>query len=299
MTEETTTGSSVIKIVNQLADIIKENREDAFEQIQEFLKKNHDLSMVNCRKLWIGLLSGFWLTDKLVKQIAFADSIANLTSFIENHKDKVMWWKAYIVEIRDHWKTLDKWRLSKYYTLVRKMLFSQLDYMNTKGFDSEAYEIIDILDNDLMRLQLFEAVPIQLHCVSIILTELARLEETPQADHIMAILNVFIDPILHSISFPVRKTVLKEVCYAATNNNEFSFVPLPRLKTKMMAISKENETSNVLDTKLLNNFILHLNESINDVSDDEDPLAAIENELAQTKRKREEETNTPSLESAL
>jgi hypothetical protein len=185
-------------LTQKQARVFKEEREEAFGEIRSFLRNEENVSAMfadsqgslNCRKLWRGLLSAFWLTDKRPVQQEFADQLALLVHSLSDEY-KMTFLDAFWTELQIQWQVLDKWRLSKYMSLCRFAFREMARWL--VQCDMKFHEEY----NELMSLNVLlpdteYGVDIQLHLIQLFLTEISQVDDL-EIDHVAKLLVPFFD----------------------------------------------------------------------------------------------------------
>eukprot|EP01064_Diplonema_japonicum_P025377 TRINITY_DN3674_c0_g2_i1.p1 TRINITY_DN3674_c0_g2~~TRINITY_DN3674_c0_g2_i1.p1 ORF type:complete len:425 (+),score=125.79 TRINITY_DN3674_c0_g2_i1:42-1316(+) len=109
-----------------------EIRDQALEDIHRLLRwledtEDHDFDLSQeYAKLWRGLFYCMWHSDKPLVQLDCAERIADLTMTIKSWKLRSEWiargWEC----MQREWSLIDKWRVDKFYSLMRRLVNRQL-----------------------------------------------------------------------------------------------------------------------------------------------------------------------------
>eukprot|EP01059_Diplonema_ambulator_P005930 TRINITY_DN15696_c0_g1_i1.p1 TRINITY_DN15696_c0_g1~~TRINITY_DN15696_c0_g1_i1.p1 ORF type:complete len:436 (+),score=163.80 TRINITY_DN15696_c0_g1_i1:31-1308(+) len=109
-----------------------EIRDQALADIRTMLRwlevtENHDYDLsVEFAKLWRGLFYCMWHSDKPLVQLDCADRIADLTMTIKSWTLRTEWIAQCWACLQKEWSLIDKWRVDKYYSLMRRLYNRQL-----------------------------------------------------------------------------------------------------------------------------------------------------------------------------
>ncbi|CAO1614533.1 unnamed protein product [Sympodiomycopsis kandeliae] len=154
---------ATIPMGKSLASTEKKTRDAAIRSLSQYLshKAGADpLSPLESAKLWKGIFYCFWMSDKPVVQHELALELAELLLVVQNpervpapivegFEDSVGditisvrsglsllegFWDAMIRE----WIGLDKWRIDKFYSLIRKFVCSSFRLLISESFDRNA-----------------------------------------------------------------------------------------------------------------------------------------------------------------
>ncbi|KAM9982890.1 hypothetical protein ACTFIZ_007424 [Dictyostelium cf. discoideum] len=99
--------------------------------------KNEKLTEIQLLKIWKGLFLSLYNTDKPIVQEEFSKDISKLTTYFKDYKDSLMFIKCFFIILQKHWDYIDKYRVDKFYSLVRKMLNSSFQILKKKNAQHE------------------------------------------------------------------------------------------------------------------------------------------------------------------
>lgn len=118
-----TTSSFVRKLAHNDAAV----RLAAFDALKNFLKSKSSakLDLLEMEKLWKGLYYSMWYCDKPIPQQNLAGNLGNLFSEVIPENKLEVFHEAFWVVMIKEWPSLDKWRLDKFYMLIRRVLRHQ------------------------------------------------------------------------------------------------------------------------------------------------------------------------------
>jgi len=92
--------------------------------------------------LWKGLFYCLWMSDKVPVQQELAEQIAQLSTVFRKKENSLMFIKAFFVTMLREWGGLDKYRLDKFYSLVRYVVRESLKLACGRGMVSEFGDIL-------------------------------------------------------------------------------------------------------------------------------------------------------------
>ena len=96
-------------------------------------------------KLWRGLFYCMWHSDKPLVQHDCAQKISELVHNLTSWELQATWFGAAWKTLHSEWGGLDKWRLDKFLTLMRKLLnrhFAMVAAVSEKHSDDDDYDMI-------------------------------------------------------------------------------------------------------------------------------------------------------------
>lgn len=99
--------------------------------------KNEKLTEIQLLKIWKGLFLSLYNTDKPIVQEEFSRDISKLTTYFKDYKDSLMFIKCFFIILQKHWDYIDKYRVDKFYSLVRKMLNSSFQILKKRNAQHE------------------------------------------------------------------------------------------------------------------------------------------------------------------
>lgn len=114
--------------VRKLAHNDTATRNAAFKALSNFLKSKASgkLDLLEMEKLWRGLYFSMWYCDKAGPQQRLAGNLGELFSQVIPANRLKLFHQAFWEVMAKEWHSLDKWRLDKFYMLVRRVLRHQL-----------------------------------------------------------------------------------------------------------------------------------------------------------------------------
>ncbi|KIJ53456.1 hypothetical protein M422DRAFT_222082 [Sphaerobolus stellatus SS14] len=105
-----------------LASSDKKVRDKAIKSLSAFLSNNskEPLPKSELAKLWKGIFYCYWMSDKPLVQQALASELAELLLTISTTSASLAFLRAFWEATVREWSGIDRYRLDKYYALVRK-----------------------------------------------------------------------------------------------------------------------------------------------------------------------------------
>ena len=167
-------------LIKQLAHNDKPVRDKAMNALSNFLRakcsddydEDEEL-MLDCLKLWKGLFYGMWMSDKLPVQLELAQAMAELVHLFPEHRLFLAWTKAFFQTIQREWYRIDKYRLDKYYSLVRKNLHEMFVYLDNTHWERElVQDFLSTLEEEAITQR--KSTGLRYHMAQIYLEEFAK-----------------------------------------------------------------------------------------------------------------------------
>jgi len=149
---------NVRTFAQRLASNKKSERDTSIAALGQWLRaqeKSSGLSDIELLKLWKGLFYCLWMADKIPVQEELAANLAELLTSFRRSSSSLRFFRAFCLTMRREWPGLDRLRLDKFYTLIRKMISVVLRMCKEKPERLEAAgsilrdEILDKLPNGL------------------------------------------------------------------------------------------------------------------------------------------------------
>lgn len=104
-----------------------------------FLSREKPFTEFELLKLWKGLFYCLWMSDKPLAQQNLAREYAAIIS--KTHDNNTLpFISAFWVTLVRQWESIDRYRLDKYYFLVRQMNIAIFNWLNQKKWDNELLE---------------------------------------------------------------------------------------------------------------------------------------------------------------
>mmetsp|Transcript_59227 Transcript_59227/g.118854 ORF Transcript_59227/g.118854 Transcript_59227/m.118854 type:complete len:460 (+) Transcript_59227:143-1522(+) len=137
-----------IKFARKLASGESRKRKQAIAGLQAWLRGRSAASPqgvlpeLELRKLWRGLFFCMWLADKAPVQNELAQKIAGLVHCFKNAQGVHSWLLICGMTIRGEWGRLDKYRLDKFYILLRIVVRESFVWLRNVSWDEESVGIV-------------------------------------------------------------------------------------------------------------------------------------------------------------
>ncbi|KAL9654297.1 hypothetical protein ABK040_010328 [Willaertia magna] len=183
-------SKTIVQLTKDCAATDDSIRFSALEKLPSVLKtlnfheRDLETNFIDFRKLWKGVLYGFWLCDGVFKQHEMAKlmselifSIVNLN--VENPEElPISFLRAFYDELYEVWSRLDKHRMDKYLMLIRKVTQQNFVFLNKYlHYSTDAVEeyLTHILKEGIF--DNFERISfstIQIHIIEMFLLEIVR-----------------------------------------------------------------------------------------------------------------------------
>ncbi|KAJ3434061.1 RIBOSOMAL RNA-PROCESSING [Anaeramoeba flamelloides] len=208
-------------------------RERAVKRLQKYLKIEHnDLEYL---KLWKGMFYALWLSDKWEIQLELAERLAKLVHQLPNYEATLKYWTAFVKTMVREWNLLDKYRVNKFYALIRKSILQFLLLIKNEGYGEK--EISLFHEKNLEHAFGSRTNGVALHIIDIFLEEMR--EAKPTSETINPLLNIF----LILLKTSTNKRILKKLESGIFRNiieNEYSYIfGITKEKIKLFVNEKE------------------------------------------------------------
>ena len=157
-----------------LASNEKSVRDKTMVSLKTFLKRMNKATEMDLLKIWKGLFYCMWMSDKTPVQQELAQNMSELVHcFKAGDRDLVMrFLRAFFQTMRREWLGIDKFRLDKYLSLLRKQLHEVFLYLRQAGWATPLVEAwADVLYEEVV-----DSKPngLRCHVVDCYLSELRR-----------------------------------------------------------------------------------------------------------------------------
>lgn len=119
-TSETNDDNSLVNRAAKLTHVNKGIRDKAFEQFREWILCNECVNKLQMLKLWKGFYYCFWMSDIARIQQDLAERLCALVSKMTVSK-ALLYVDSFWFIMHQEWSKLDRYRLDKYYFLMRQM----------------------------------------------------------------------------------------------------------------------------------------------------------------------------------
>ena len=133
-------SQGMLALVRKLAHNEKEDRDRAVSKLKVFLasRRADTTTELDFLKLWKGLFYCMWMSDKIPVQQELAAELATLIHRFQEPALASLWLRAFLLTMRREWSGIDKYRLDKYYSLMRKVLHESFALLREAAWDDNA-----------------------------------------------------------------------------------------------------------------------------------------------------------------
>lgn len=166
------------KLSKNLASTHEPTREEALIALDQYITSNlNRLTEIELGKVWKGIWYAMWLCDGGENQNNLTEQLAKICN--KNEYSVKNWIKInetfWMIVIRE-WQTLDKWRVDKYYLLLRKVLRFNFRYLNFKNWDRKV--IVEFNKMIKKPINLKKNLAVAYHLCDIYLSELEEYSDS-------------------------------------------------------------------------------------------------------------------------
>lgn len=161
--------------VKNLADNELKKREDALKALKLFLQTPKEIPSMELLKLWRALFYSMWLSDRPLTQQQLADNLASLVEVVKPINFSTFLDAFWVIMARE-WEGLDRYRLDKFYLLLRRYHAASLRRLLQEDWDEDwVSDYVQIMQHIPLNLENIK-VPngIRFHMFDIYLDELER-----------------------------------------------------------------------------------------------------------------------------
>ena len=137
-------SDGMLGLVRKLGHTDKKPRDKAVDTLKLFLSSRRAASTteMDFMKLWKGLFYCMWMSDKTPVQQELAAMLASLVHRFADPALAALWLRAFYLTMRREWAGIDKYRLDKYYSLMRKVLHESFGYLREASWDDACVEAV-------------------------------------------------------------------------------------------------------------------------------------------------------------
>jgi ribosomal RNA-processing protein 1 len=163
-----------LTFAQRLAHNEKRVRDNCIKKLKHWLQHRQAIESIDMFKIWKGLFYCYWMSDKQQIQMELATRISELLIALQPHRNQ-LFFNAGILTLNREWGGIDRLRLDKFMSLVRKFLHYQLLYAKQHQFDQK---ILQQTMNDLYNATLHNNTHTRglfLHITDCLLVELEKL----------------------------------------------------------------------------------------------------------------------------
>ena len=122
-----------IKLARKLAHNNPKMRTKAVAYLRRYLS-GASISRLDMQKIWKGLFYCFWMSDKPVVQLELAENLAKIQGYLEEER-AILYFDIFLETMQREWTGIDRLRMDKYMSFVRKFWFHALQRMAASGWE--------------------------------------------------------------------------------------------------------------------------------------------------------------------
>jgi ribosomal RNA-processing protein 1 len=166
-------------LVKKLGHVAKESRDKAVQKLKIFLasRRGPSTTELDFLKLWKGLFYCMWMSDKTPIQQELATELAQLVHIFADATLVALWLRTFHLTMRREWHMIDKYRLDKYYSLMRYVEHEAVVYLRKTNYQED--NVLAISDHIALHFTGHEASKRQgtgvvLHFVEVFLSEVYK-----------------------------------------------------------------------------------------------------------------------------
>ncbi|GMM31209.1 Rrp1 protein [Martiniozyma asiatica (nom. inval.)] len=164
--------------VKQLASNKRTVRDNALATLKKYLssrEKSKPLTTLELLKLWKGLYFTMWFSDRPLPQQRLANNLASLFSDCVVDEQFLNFVEAFWTIMNRQWRELDKWRVDKFYMLMRYVIrecFVKLQKDNWEEKQVDLY--LQVLMGTILSDDSKYPIALQYHVIDVWVDELER-----------------------------------------------------------------------------------------------------------------------------
>ncbi|KAB0790979.1 hypothetical protein PPYR_02779 [Photinus pyralis] len=169
--------SQDLKFVRALAGNEQKIRDRALKNLREWLPQRSmqlPFEQEDLLRIWKGLFTTMWMSDKPLVQEECAESIANLIHHVDADS-ALLFFKCGLTTMAIEWFGIDQWRLDKFLMLVRRMLRHCFQFLKSTEWNMNEIESFNrVLEDTLLKTSGSSFTGLTMHFTEIFLEELAK-----------------------------------------------------------------------------------------------------------------------------
>ncbi|ORX82241.1 Nop52-domain-containing protein [Basidiobolus meristosporus CBS 931.73] len=202
----TTTQPASNSFAKRLAHTDKKIRDKAVKALGKWLSSREDIDQLELLKLWKGLFYCFWMSDKPLIQQQLSNTLATMILSLPE-KIAIPFAQAFWEIIVREWNGIDRYRLDKFYLLLRRYVNSTLTLLMNKDWDAELVEqYVEMMKSGVFNpsnLQVPNSV--RTHIADLFLEELEKVVPAEKSQEIP--MEKVLEPFVHFIARNPNKLV--------------------------------------------------------------------------------------------
>ncbi|BFZ57658.1 hypothetical protein PYCC9005_004711 [Savitreella phatthalungensis] len=171
--------------IKRLAANDRPTRDAAVASLKQYLGSKRVFGEMDLLKLWKGLFYCFWHSDRAQVQHKLAQDLADLTLILTD-ENSLTWLSAFWQTMGRQWNSIDRWRLDKFYTLLRRFVntaFKRLGQHGWRRVEVDAY--VQLLESTTLDAKdIRQPLGVRYHIADIWIEELVnvlRSQRTPDS----------------------------------------------------------------------------------------------------------------------
>lgn len=201
-------------LVKKLAHNDKIVRDKSIRLLKKWLVKRKEIGEMDMLKIWKGIFYCFWMSDKPAVQHDLADRLSEIVQSLEVERG-MLFMKAFYSTVTREWIGIDRLRLDKFMTLVRKFTCQLLIYCQIREWDDDVCQkAVTVLAEWPLNTDRIDNRGMLLHITDIFITELSRIHAMTQGKAPVittSALHIFLAPFYRIISTNKDKALIKRV----------------------------------------------------------------------------------------
>lgn len=166
-----------MKFVRALAGNEQKIRDRALKNLREYLPQRClqlPFKQEDFLRIWKGLFTTMWMSDKPLAQEECAESIADLIHHVDSDS-ALLFFKCGLMTMAIEWFGIDQWRLDKFLMLVRRMLRHCFQFLKSTDWDTDSIDSFNrVLEDTLLKANGSSFTGLTMHFTEIFLEELAK-----------------------------------------------------------------------------------------------------------------------------
>jgi ribosomal RNA-processing protein 1 len=129
-----------LRFGNKLASNDKKTRDKAVKVLEKWLSSKQDISEADLNKIWKALFYCVWMSDKPLIQHELARKLAALLHVLPSEEQRLYYVRAFFLTMNREWRGIDRYRLDKFYALVRYFLNECFKLLKARDWNEEVVQ---------------------------------------------------------------------------------------------------------------------------------------------------------------
>lgn len=206
------------ELLKNLASNNEEVREKAVAVVSQLVASKRKLESFQLQKLWKGLWYTMWHSDTPLVQQTLARDLAALINKVAAKNVDAFVEAFWTIAIRE-WSTLDRYRINKFYMLVRFVINAEFTRLQDSGWNADqvalfANNLVGHVSGPLSYANSKTPHSLRLHLIDIYIDELAKVIESsslPQPQVLEVLLRPLLSQTEHSEFKHIKNRVAEDV----------------------------------------------------------------------------------------